>query len=138
MSIVTLLLLAQVASSPEPAAPPSGGPELTGDFDHDGLNDRAYFLSSPGKVELMMQPGRTGAGAVLVSPIRDYQHTSMWVAKPGSVETACGKGLGDDAALCDRRSVELKGDTIAFGSQESAQAVAIWNGEGFDTVWISD
>lgn len=108
---------------------------LTGDFDHDGTQDLAFVRTSGGVHEIVVVlRGRE----TVVDTVRGQQPPVLTKLAPGSHATACAKGLGADSAPCPVRAITARGDTLQFGTPESAQAAAVWTGEGFRVVWLSD
>ena len=109
--------------------------QVSGDFDRDGLADRAHLREAGGRHELVVERGAGGTAVVqAVDPLYFY----LGVLEPGSYATACGKGIGDADAPCPELSVTLESPTLEFGKEEASQAVAIWDGQRFRVVWLSD
>jgi hypothetical protein len=128
---------------PAPVPPPPiftvyAHPTVSGDFDRDGLEDRAYFRSDGGSHEIVVDRGARGGGTVVVAPAADPSRFYLGVLAPGTYRTACGKGFGPRGAPCPETSVTLDAPTLEFGGREASQAVAIWDGERFRVVWLSD
>lgn len=123
-----LLLALSVLSTPAP---------VTGDFDHDGRSDRAEIVAiSPDVYQLQIRPGAPGAKAFVVADLKPSQLRDFYVemAMPGRVAARCAE-VSDDKC---RRNLELSGDTLSFGTEEASQALAIWRGDRFEVIWISD
>lgn len=110
-------------------------PTVSGDFDRDGLEDRAYFRELAGH-DLVVERG-VGRMSV-VAPVSDPSDFYLGVLAPGTYQTACGKGFGSRDAPCPERSVTLDRPALQFGTKEASQAVAIWDGDRFRVVWLSD
>lgn len=109
---------------------------VSGDFDRDGLADRAYLREAAGGYEIVVERG-SGDSAV-VHAVTDSAHLYIGTLAPGIYETACGKGLGPRRAPCLERSVDLDGPTLEFGTEEASQAIVLWDGARFRVVWLSD
>lgn len=108
---------------------------ITGDFDGDGLADRAYVREAGAAHELVVERGAGGAAVVQgVAPL----HLYLDVLGPGTYPTACAKGLGPRADPCPERAVTLERPALQFGAEEASQAVAVWDGAHFRVVWLSD
>jgi hypothetical protein len=121
---IALVLLAGAAVTP-----------LTGDFDGDGLADRAYVHEANNTHELVVERGAGGTAVVqAVTPL----HLYLGVLEPGSYQTACAKGLGPRTAPCPERALALARPTLQFGTEEASQAAAVWDGARFRVVWLSD
>ena len=121
---ISLVLLAAATVAP-----------ITGDFDGDGLADRAYLREAGETHELVVERGAGGTAVVqAVTPL----HLYLDVLEPGTYETACAKGLGARTAPCPERSISLARPTLQFGAGEASQAVALWDGTRFRVVWLSD
>lgn len=121
---MALLALAQAAT----------GPQLTGDFDRDGVDDRAYFVSAPGRVDLIMQSGVSDAAPMTMLSMDDPGDRRFWVARPGRYRTACPAIAGDGGEPCRAERIVLTGPTVAYGIQGDEMTALIWNGTGFDAV----
>lgn len=114
-------------------------PAIHGDFDHDGRVDRAEVIRRPrGDWSLVVRRGARPRHAEVVYSMKEVRYFFIDHARPGRWRTACGKGYGPDQDHCTRKVVQLKGDTLDFGRQESSEAVALWTGKHFEVVWISD
>jgi hypothetical protein len=128
IAMTPLLLALSVLATPAP---------VTGDFDHDGRSDRAEIVTvSDGAYQLQVQPGAVGAKPLVVADLQPSQLRDLFVEKasPGRVRTRCADVTDDKC----RRTVELAGDTLSFGTREASHAMAIWRGDRFEVVWISD
>ncbi|WP_404333945.1 hypothetical protein AB2M62_11780 [Sphingomonas sp. MMS12-HWE2-04] len=124
-----LLMLAAAQAAPVPAA--------IGDFDHDGAPDKAFVgTAADGSSQLIVELASRRAPYV-IAPLKPSTSFYIETLTPGRYDTACGKGTGR-ARDCPGKQVTLAGDTLAFGTREASRAVAVWNGTGFDTVWLSD
>ena len=128
-------------SIPDPVPPPiavvdAAWPRTAGDFDRDGTGDRAYIRQLSGVPEIVVERG--AGGIAVVAPAKDPSRFYLRVLAPGTYRTACGKGFGQRGAPCHEPSVTLDAPTLEFGGQEASQAVAIWDGQRFRVVWLSD
>lgn len=124
-----LLILAAMQAAPAATA--------IGDFDHDGVPDRAFVGTGPdGAMHLMVELGGK-ATPYVIAPLKSPAGFHFETITPGRYDTACGKGTGH-AAGCPGKQVTLAGETLAFGTREASRAVAVWNGSGFETVWLAD
>ena len=113
-------------------------PVLTGDFDHDGRPDRAELRKRGGGYELIVTRASAPRHPHVVFSMKRLGDFYLDKARPGRWKTACGKGYGPDEGHCTHRFVTLRGDTLDFGFKESSEAVALWTGKRFETVWLSD
>ena len=126
------VLAAALANAPVP---------ISGDFDHDGRPDVAQIIRwKPGVYHLVIRRGAPGHPVSVIDTIKENDLFDLFLTreKPGRLRTWCGKGGDTGDVPCMRRSVRLRGDTLAFGTKESSEAVAIWTGRKFEVVWISD
>lgn len=113
-------------------------PSLTGDFDHDGRRDAAALVRSGSGYQLIVRRGATGAKPLVLLSMADPTRFYLGKAQSGVFATACGKGLGSLSTRCAHPRVSLKGDELAFGVREASDAVAVWKGDRFDLVWLTD
>ena len=130
--LIALLSAVSVIALPE---------AVRGDFDHDGKVDIARFEQSrPGWRRLVIRPGNKSRPLAVVGEFKEGDLPSMFLTKrkPGKVQTWCGKGGDAGDGPCVYKSLKLRGDTLAFGTKESSEAVAYWTGKGFRVVWVSD
>jgi hypothetical protein len=114
-----------------------------GDFDGDGVRDRAEILvnrisrtyavyafasKSPEPIELL--DGR----------IKDVQGVGISTAKPGRTKTLCGKGYDAKDPDCRRGVpfVDIPLQSIEFFGFETSSSQFYWTGEKFERVWTSD
>jgi hypothetical protein len=111
------------------------GTVVTGDFDDDGVLDRAFVRSAGGQYHVVVS-GRTGE--TIVHTVRASAPPVLSKLQPGTYATACAKGAGARTAPCDARSITIVGDALQFGTPESSQAAALWSGRDYRIVWISD
>ena len=121
MSISLLLAAATVAP-------------IIGDFDGDGLADRAYVRETGSAQDLVVE---RGAGDIAVVQAVTPLHLTLGVLAPGTYDTACAKGLGARAAPCPERALTLARPALQFGAEEASQAVALWDGARCSVVWLS-
>lgn len=129
---VSLFLAAVLASTPAP---------VRGDFDHDGKPDSAHIVRwKPGLYHLVIRRGAPGHPVAVIDTIKEEDLFNLFLtrAKPGRWQTWCGKGGDEGDGPCRRKSVQLHGDTLAYGTKESSEAVALWTGRRFEVVWLSD
>jgi len=114
-----------------------------GDFDGDGVTDRAEILvnrisrtfavyafasKSPAPIELT--DGRIG----------DVHRMAVSAAKPGRIRTACGKGYDSTDPGCKKGVpfVDVPLPSIEYFGFESGGSQFYWTGEKFERVWTSD
>jgi hypothetical protein len=113
---------------------------LHGDFDRDGKPDTARIVqSASGERQVVVRR----AAATTDDVLPNTQHTAasdffLNAAHAGRWRTACAKGLGRDNDPCARKVVVMRGGEISFGTRESTEWVAIWDGRKFETVQLSD
>jgi hypothetical protein len=116
-------------------------PPVRGDFDHDGRPDVAEIVPfRPGVYHLVIWLGAPHHPVFVVDTLKQEELAGFFLdkAKPGRWRTWCGKGGDAGDGPCHRASVRLRGDTLAYGTKESSEAVAIWTGRRFEAVWLSD
>ena len=110
---------------------------IAGDLDGDGLADRAWLREAGSAYEIVVERG--AGGVVVVHTTPDARNLYLGVADPGTYRTWCGKRMNRRSApACTEPSVTLAGPTLAFGTEEASQAVAVWDGQRFRVVWLSD
>jgi len=129
---VGILLAGAITGLPAP---------VRGDFDHDGKIDVAEIVpAANGRFDLVIRRGAAGHPVSVIASYNASQLANLYVttAKPGHWRTWCGKGGGADSDPCPRASVTLKGDTLDFGMKEASESVAIWTGQRFEVVLLSD
>lgn len=125
-----LLLAATVAMAPPP---------VPGDFDRDGRMDVAEVVGgADGAYRLRVRREGEELAYAEIAAFKDLANLYVVLQPPGVERTWCGKGGGAKNAPCDRATVRLQGDTLAFGTKEASRLAAIWNGAGFDIVALSD
>ena len=127
-----IIMAAAIARVPAP---------VRGDFDHDGKPDVAEIASGPrGNYRLIVRRGAAGHPVSIVTTFTRQELANLYLtkAKPGRWQTWCGKGGGNEGDPCPRTSVQLRGDTLDFGTEESTEFVAIWTGRRFEVVQLSD
>ena len=125
------LILAAAAALTLPAP-------LRGDFDGDGRADRAEVVARAGGHALIVTRAAAPDRPVTIDSVTDPANAFLRLATNETRATACAKGAGASSAPCARRSMTIRGDVLAFGSLEASEAVALWNGRGFDVVSLSD
>jgi hypothetical protein len=115
----------------------TAGQSLSGDFDQDGRPDTAVLVEqAPGRFALVV---RRGAGpAMPIIEVAKAEEFYIRAAEEGLRATACGKGSGRDGAPCPEREVSVPAGALVFGTQETSEAVALWDGGRFRVVWLSD
>lgn len=114
---------------------------VRGDFDHDGRPDVAEVVAAPGgQYRLIVRRGAPGHPVAVIATFAAAELANLYVdtARPGRWPTWCGKGGGAGNTPCPRKSVTLKGDTLDFGMTEASESVAIWTGQRFEVVLLSD
>lgn len=131
MSVLLALLL---------AAQPSAAPDLAmvavGDFDRDGWPDQAYVETRrDARMRLVVVPGRPHAARIVVTTIDMPDSFRFQAVHRGRYTPACVQGLRP--ARCAASSIELGGDALAFGNAGQPEAVAIWNGAGFNRIFLA-
>ena len=130
--LAAVVVAAVVAHIPAP---------VRGDFDHDGRPDVAEIVPSQGGAfHLVIRLGARHHRVFVVDTLKQQELADFFLAKakPGRWRTWCGKGGDASDGPCRRTSVRLRGDTLDFGTKESSEAVAVWTGTRFETVWLSD
>jgi hypothetical protein len=113
---------------------------LPGDFDHDGRPDVAKITpASGGGYDLIISRGAKGRPKAIVRHFSANEARNLYIdkARPGRWRTWCGKGGGNAAGPCPRKSVRLHGDTLSFGAEDSTEFVVIWTGRKFEVVQVS-
>ncbi|PZU07449.1 MAG: hypothetical protein DI605_15395 [Sphingomonas sp.] len=113
-------------------------PSVTGDFDHDGKRDTAQVVKATEGYRLMIRRGAALGKPLVLMSLTDPANFYLGTAQGGDFATACGKGYGANGTRCDRPRVSLKGNELAFGFREASDGVAIWKGNRFDLVWLTD
>jgi len=131
-SMLMALALASVGSS--------GPSPVQGDFDHDGTMDVAEIIKEGGRYELVIRSGARHHRTFVVDRFEENDLANLYLTKkdPGRWQTWCGKGGDIGDGPCVLKSILVRNDTLAFGTEESSEAVAIWTGTGFQVVWLSD
>jgi hypothetical protein len=127
--MIALLLAATTAFAP-----------LKGDFDHDGRPDTAQIVRAGDRYVLRVMRGADPGKPVTVWDLGREKPLDIFVttSRAGRFQTACGKGLGSNSDPCPHPWVMVKAGDLAFGTKESSEAVALWNGRRFDVEWLSD
>lgn len=113
-------------------------PSLTGDFDHDGRRDAAALIKHGAEYQLVVTRGASTKKPLVLLSLANPSNFYLGKAQGGVFATACGKGLGAGMMRCDHPRVSLKGNELAFGVREASNAVAVWKGNRFDLVWLTD
>jgi hypothetical protein len=130
--MLAIFLAAAIAQAP---------PAVRGDFDHDGKADLAKIVHVRGDTyRLVIRRGAQGHSLATIDTLKaeDLPNFFLGKAKPGRWATWCGKGGDDGDGPCRRKFVDLRRDTLSFGTRESSEAVALWTGHRFKVVWLSD
>lgn len=112
-------------------------PSLTGDFDHDGRRDAAALVHNGSGYQLVVRRGAAGTKPLVLLSMANPDRFYLGKAQSGVFSTACGKGLAG-AIRCDHPRIALQGNELAFGVREASNAVAVWKGDRFDLVWLTD
>jgi hypothetical protein len=115
------------------------------DFDGGSKEDIARLLinDEESKIGLMVTLSSAGkAEPLLLEAINEKRMIEVMgieVAKPGTYETACGKGYWD-CKKNELKQVLLIRPAIDFFRHESANSYFLWNtnSKRFDRIWMSD
>lgn len=128
--MVLPVLMAAALALPQP---------IWGDFDHDGRRDRAGVVRNRGGgYSLVVWRGADPRRPVVVDTMGDIANFYIGKAARGRWKTACAKGYDLGPEQCRYMTVRVKGDVLDFGTEESSEAMAFWNGRRFEVIWISD
>ena len=112
---------------------------IQGDFDHDGLPDKAQ-ISRTGRDVYHLEiirgaaPGLSTRLPLHLSP-PDYLKLA---AAQDRVATACGKGMGPRSQPCPHPKVDLRQGDLLFGYSEASEAAVLWDGQAFQIEWLTD
>ncbi len=116
----------------------------TGDFDGDAKPDKAIILvDNAGRAAgLFVFSTSTSRWLKVESgPVSEWQDLHLKVVKPGTYETACGKGYGDYAcAHGEPKKLVLKHSGVDLFLPESADVFFYWDTKtkSFKKVQITD
>lgn len=112
-----------------------------GDYDGDGVRDVAVFVkTADGKADAVVVSGKTkqiyrlerGIDLKVAMP-----RMGVRTVKPGTYQTACGKGSGDERAPCEP-SVTARHDAVEVFTFEVGATLYVWRGKGFRGSVTSD
>lgn len=111
---------------------------VSDDFDGDGQRDEAVVLVKGDEAALFVFRGAGGSPLRLSGP---RPRAGLWnvdlsVLPPGRHATACGKGAGDREPC--RPTVEIRFPGIELVNMEASSQVYFWNGQAFQSEWLSD
>jgi hypothetical protein len=114
---------------------------IEADFDGDGRMDRAVLLVNDKVARFALFVSRAAARHYqrldYDGPLEGLWNYGLQVQPSGVFETACAKGLGDDAEPC-RRRVRTRWPAIGANDYEASYAVFFWDGRRFDSEYLSD
>jgi len=124
----------------------AGGPThqklaVEADFDGDGRTDRAAILLNDARRVFAPFVARAATGRYEQLDEGD-RITSLWnytleVEPPGTHETACARGHGDDRSPC-RKQVRNRWPALGFAVMESSYQIYFWDGRRFDNELLTD
>jgi hypothetical protein len=118
---------------------------VNGDFDGDSKPDVAELLVNPAakRFALFVKLGSTGRWHRVgdESEMDWLSGMGIKVVKPGSYETACGKGYEEDfCAHGEPKHLKISTDAIDLFKEESADSIAYWDQkrQAFRFIQMSD
>jgi len=135
MSVKLMLMAVALASTGS-----GGPPPVQGDFDGDGTMDAAEIVEEGGQYQLVIRSGARNHRTFVIARFEKEDLANVYLTRkdPGRSQTWCGKGGDTGDGPCAPTSVLVRHDALAFGTEASSEAVAIWTGERFQVVWLSD
>lgn len=116
-----------------------------GDFDGDGIADKAYILVSRDEKHVGLfaslsskQPSKPISLAQEKNPSY-IEVMGISVVEPGKYRTACGKGYWD-CAKGEPEEIQLDNQAVAYFKHESSSSYFYWDksSKSLRRVWISD